>query len=148
MNRRSYLATVGALGASVTLAGSSVSGGGTASFSVTSPRIEQGETAIIAIEATDPGSMRFSELPGEIEPPANSGSLEMGFENAEFTPPPDVVWQAYPPTWTWSSTPAIEGEIPVRTASDTPPGPYEFAVTVYRAGSDENVTNEATVTVV
>lgn len=146
MNRRSYLATCGALGASVTLAGSPVSDGEADSFSVTSPRVEQGETAIIAIETTEPGSMRFSELPGEIESPANSGPLGMGFENAEFTPPPDVVWQAYPPTWTWSSTRAIEGEIPVRTASDTPPGTYEFAVTVYRA--DENVTKEATVTVV
>lgn len=147
MNRRSYLVTLGSLGASVTLAGCSGSGKKDDSFSLTSPTVEGGETAIISIEATDVGSMKFTEIPGESDSSTNSEPLEIKFEDAEFTPAPDVVWQAYPPTWDWSSTQTIECEIPVQTDSDTPPRTYEFAVTVFKANSDEKVTKETTVTV-
>ena len=147
MKRRSYLATLGSLVASVTLAGCSASGEESNSFSLTSPTVEQGETAIISIEATGVGSMRFTEIPGESDISANNEPLKIGFENAELTPSPDVVWEAYPPTWGWSSTRAIKGEIPVQTNSDTPPGAYELTVTVYKADSDEKITKETTVTV-
>ncbi|NHN43616.1 hypothetical protein G9C85_18510 [Halorubellus sp. JP-L1] len=143
MNRRSYLA---ALGASITLAGCSASDDSVDSLSVTSPTVAQGDVATIAIEATDVGSMRFTEIPTESELSDDERQLQIEFEGATFTPPPEFTWQTHPPTWSWSSEQRIEGAVPVRTLHDTPPGTYRISVTVFEDGSDEEKT-ESQITV-
>jgi len=147
MKRRSYLATLGSLGTTLTLVGCLASDEEAGSSSVTDPTVGQGETAIVTIEGTDVGSIRFTGILEGSDSPNNDEPLEIQFENAEFTPSPDVVWQADPPTWEWSSTQTVEGEVPIQTTSETPPGTYEFAVTVSKANSDEKVTKKTTITV-
>lgn len=144
MNRRSYLA---ALGASITLAGCSAPDEPVDSLSVTSPTVEQGEGATIAIEATDVGSLRFTEIPAESELAGDETQLEIEFGSATFTPSPDFTWQTHPPTWSWSSGRRLEGTVPVQTLRDTPPGTYRISVTVFEDGSDEERTETASITV-
>jgi len=72
---------------------------------------------------------------------------EFQYEDAAFTPPPDLVLESSPPIWEWSSPATVEGEVPVQTHSDTTPGSYEFTVSLSKADSDEDVTRRSTVTV-
>lgn len=145
MDRRSYLVT---LGASIPLAGCSGLSEDQPSFSVTKPTVEQGETAIISIEATDVATMRFSDLPGELGFSPGTERVDIEFGNGEFTPAPDLVYKSHPPTWKWSQPQRIEATIPVQTFSDTPLGSYEFTISIWGPPSAEERTKRTTVTVV
>ncbi|WP_226024037.1 hypothetical protein [Halomicrobium salinisoli] len=152
MNRRSFIS---ALGGSVILAGCSATGDrgegdrSTTSetespFVATDPTVEQGETAIIEISAASTERVSFS----------NSGiasddedGLEIQYDNAEFSPSPNVYLFSDPPKWDWESPQNIEGEVPVRTSSDTPPGTYQATVVFTSSDFDEAQSRQTTITV-
>lgn len=123
----------------------------TASFSVSEPTIEQGETVAIDIDATNALRLRFSEPPVEAQPSniETSGDLksvfDILFENADFTPSPDAIWESEPPTWEWSSGQNIEGQLPIRAFSDAPPGTYQLALSVEKEAAEKEIIVDVTV---
>lgn len=114
MNRRSYIA---ALSAGMTLAGGcSALRRDVDAVSVSSPTVEPGEVATISIELPEVTNMKFIELPDEVDSPISredGGSLEILFEDIDFTPPPKIVWTVDPPTWQWNSAQNVAGTIPI-----------------------------------
>lgn len=154
MNRRSFIA---ALGGSVVLAGCSAMGekreGGRsttceeeASFVITEPTVEQGETAVIEVSAPNTEQIRFN-LPGAVPPNGNGDGLEIQFDDAEFAPSPDIVWESKPPVWNWESPQRIEGEIPVATSPDTTPGTYQTTILFTNSDFDETQREQTTISV-
>lgn len=144
MHRRSYLI---ALSASLTLAGCPSAGGENGSFSVSSPRVEQGKSANIAITADDINSLKFASLPDEVKTPTEDGFLEVQFERADFTPAPDFIWQSFPPTWDWQSSQNVTGEVPINTSTDTPPDTYQITIAINWKDSEGIITKQANITV-
>lgn len=144
LTRRSYLVV---LGASASLAGCSSSFEEDSSFTVSEPSVEQGERTSFAIEAHDVTNLWVSDLPEEPSTSFDGDVLDIEFENAELAPAPDVTWKANPPNWQWKRARNIEAAIPIRTFPDTPPGEYEFEISVTRSESETERTSETTVTV-
>lgn len=141
--RRSVLAV---LGASVPLAGCSGSTARDDSFSVTAPSIEQGERTTLSIEAPGVTTLHFSDLPGGL-PPEHDAVVEVEYDDAAFTPRPDVTWTAHPPTWQWSPARDVAAAVPVRTFPDTPPGSYEFTIAISSDDEEQERTMHTTLTV-
>ncbi|MEF8808827.1 hypothetical protein [Natronomonas sp.] len=139
MKRRTLLAATAATLAT-TLAGCS-DGNGVDSLSVTGATVDRGETADIAIAAPNLSGLHISEFPEPFRP---DGPLDLG--EATFSPSPDAVWQAYPPYWAFSGR-DVEGTVPIRTASDAPPGTYRFGFEFDIDGEEEPRYEETTVTV-
>lgn len=110
------------------------------SFSVTSPTVEQGETARIQIEATNIEWMAFTDVPVERDSSGDNEYLAVKFEDTDFSPPPDVILDSWPPMWEWSPARNLRAEVPAETYADTQPGTYRLAVTVYKHTAEERGT--------
>lgn len=145
MNRRAYIL---ALGTTVSLSGCALLGGKTDAFSVTSPTIEQGESAVIAIEANNVAMMWISKVSDEPDIFDDGKPVSLEFENATFSPPPHTNWLTEPPAWEWQSAQDVKVEIPIQTFSDTPRTAFHFTVNVSRGSEETKKTQEATITVV
>lgn len=147
MNRRSYIAI---LGAGMTFAGCSALRREVDAFSVSSPTVDQGEIATISIDLPEVTNMKFTELPDEVDSPISredGGSLEILFEDIDFTPPPEVVWTVDPPTWQWDSAQNVTGTIPIQTSVDTPVGTYQLSLAIWETDFEQRITEHASVTV-
>lgn len=144
LTRRSYLVV---LGASASLAGCSGSFEEDSSFSVSEPSVEQGERTSLGIKALDVTNLWVSDLPEEPSTSFDSDVMDIRFEDAELAPAPDVTWTAYPPNWQWTRARNIEAAIPIRTFPETPPGEYEFGISVRKGESETERTRETTVAV-
>lgn len=144
MKRRAYLL---ALGTTVSLPGCTLFGGETDAISVTSPTIEQGESAVISIEADSVRMIRLSKTPGESDIFDDGEPLRFDFKNATFSPSPEIIWLAEPPTWDWQSTQDVKGEIPIQTFSDTPRATFHCTVIVYQGSQKTENTQEAAITI-
>lgn len=152
MNRRSFISV---LGGSVVLAGCSATGERgdeersatretESPFVVTNPAVEQGKTAIIEISAANTGEIHFNSL-GAADGDGNG--LEIKFDDAEFSPSPYMIAESRPPIWKWDSPQNIEGEVPVSTSSDTPPGTYQTSIELTSSEFEEEQTEQVTITV-
>ncbi|SDR35856.1 COG1361 family protein [Natronobacterium texcoconense] len=88
------------------------------------PTLSPGEEATLSIEARSARGLRFEELPDETH-----AVLEIG--DAEIEPSPSRIAESYPPDWYWRFARwSVEVRVPIRIPPDSPPGEYQYAVTV------------------
>jgi hypothetical protein len=138
MKRRTFFAAA-AVSLTPMLAG--CSGGSVETVSVTEATVEAGETATISVTAPDLSGLHIAEFP---EPFQLDGPLDLG--EATFNPPPEAVWQAHPPYWSFSDH-DTEGTVRIRTTPDTVPDVYRFGFEFDLAGKDDPRYEATTVTV-
>lgn len=106
---------------------------------ITVPTGSPGETVTITITAQSVTHLRFSTVPD------NGPSVE--YENAVFSPTPSAVWQRRPPTWQWSASEHVTGEIPLTVPETVDAGDYQFGIAIQHDNSDEELTERFTVPV-
>lgn len=136
MNRRKYLSAIAVCVSSagcldrIDMATESDGDSDDGPLTITTPTLEQGETTTVTVEADSVSTLRFSETP-------DPGPVT--YSDARFSPSPSSVYQRDPPTWIWSDSPDVSGEIPVRAPADIPPGEYQYTITMQQEASEEDL---------
>lgn len=138
MNRRKYLAAIAVcvssagclnrIDAATASEPDSDGEAGNEPLTVTAPTVERGETTTMTVDADSVSTLRFSDIP-------NPGPVT--YSDARFSPSPSSVYQRDPPTWVWSDSPDVSGEIPVRASADVPPGNYQYTIALQQEASEE-----------
>lgn len=109
-------------------------------ISVSAPTVTPGETATVSVEATRLTGLHISDFPEEFL----DGSMRLG--DATFTPPPDAVFESYPPHWEFSGR-DTEGDVSIETSPETTPDAYRFVFDVRTEWTEGTRPVETTVTV-
>lgn len=124
MNRRQFLIT-GSAGMAVGLAGCLSDGDGRPEIEGSGVTVSPGEKAVLEIEASNVGSIRFSGLP---EP----DGLSLEISDTDLSPSPSGQDDAFPPYWNWSGTRStVDVETQLHAAESVAPGEYRYEITVW-----------------
>lgn len=91
------------------------------------PTLTPGETATLSVRARSVSGLRFEDLPDD-------DAISIDLNDAELTPSPSTIAESYPPVWYWRVTRwSVDVSVPIRVHPETPPGEYQYAVSVTAA---------------
>ncbi|RQG97910.1 hypothetical protein EA473_01575 [Natrarchaeobius chitinivorans] len=102
------------------------------------PTLSPGEETTLSVDARSVRGLKFQELPDE-------DHVTFDLDNVELSPGPSSVAESYPPVWYWRFTRwSVTVEVPIHVPSDSPPGEYQYAVSVTPSGriSSDTTTEE------
>ncbi|MEY7851165.1 hypothetical protein AB7C87_18415 [Natrarchaeobius sp. A-rgal3] len=107
------------------------------------PTLSPGEETTLSIDAQSVRGLRFEGLPDE-------DHVTFDLDNAERSPSSSSTVQTDPPVWYWRFTHwSVTVEVPIHVSSDSPPGEYQYAVSVTPSGriSSDTTTEEFSIQV-
>lgn len=121
------------------LEGGSTDGKTGTNVEIIAPSVSPGETARVEITARSVGRIRFTETP------AIDATVQ--YDEAVFSPSPNVVWEAMPPTWEWNPPDDVSIKIPVDVSDNVPPGKYSYSLSIHLAKRGEELVEPFSLTV-
>ena len=106
------------------------------SIRLSETRLHPETTATVSVTAPTLTSLHLKLQRPSDSVPSSDDPISVGYDQARFRPPPDIVFQTYPPTWQWQETSRVTGEIPLRIGADAPAGTYSLVGEARTAETD------------
>jgi len=119
--------------------GRSTSEASRSNIEVTAPSVSSGETVRVKITARSVDRIRVRDIPAI--------DATIRYQEATFSPSPDVVWEAMPPTWEWNPADDVSIELPVEVSESVSPGEYSYSLLIHLADREEELVEPFSLTV-